>query len=98
MNILTAESPPLLANGDYQIDITSIPSSNMCDIKNNDSLVTAIDLFICGIESLLENIGLVLTQNALVIATIFFGVTITSFIWKKVSTLPWFGRIFRSLV
>jgi len=92
-------------NGEYYIYANSVytgssttTQTNLCGLSSSNAWETAINSFICAIETLLADMSSLLTQYASVIATIVFGIGISTLLLRKINVTPWVGRIFRSLI
>ena len=69
-----------------------------CFPPRMESLADAVNGFLCGFQSLLEEIGTFLVQYSSVIADVFFGVGVASLLLRKVNLVPWIGRVFRTII
>lgn len=82
MTAVTA-SPPLMANGDYQIEISSVSTAS-CNVQFNNDWSSVIEMLACAAEQILYDIGQLLSQYAAAIA----GAGLTAFATAKILMLP----------
>ena len=81
--LVTSGVPSLFANGNYQIEISSVPTTS-CNVQFNNDWSSIVEILICTIEQILNNVGQLLSQYSTVIA----GIALTTFVTSKILMLP----------